>query len=214
MIADAKNVSMPTALFSTNGALYEPVDPASSEDWTRGCLPLLLMDVDPLLAAGIPQYDWIDAPFGRLLVAGVGKQIVCVSLGDSDTSSLSALQKRFPFATFTYSPELYAPLAGIFHGNWPIAGYHLCVQGTPFQTAVWQALMQIPSGRLTSYAAIAKAIARPRAVRAVGTAIGRNPIAYFIPCHRVVPAGGGIGGYYWGAAVKRRILDSELVISD
>jgi AraC family transcriptional regulator of adaptative response/methylated-DNA-[protein]-cysteine methyltransferase len=200
---------MQTALLSTNGALYEPVDPASSEDWTKGRLSLLVTDTDQLLAAGIPQYDWIDAPFGRLLVAGVGKQIVCVSLGDSDTSSLSELQKRFPSVGFTHSPGLYAPLAGIFHGNWPSAGYRLCVQGTPFQTAVWQALMQIPSGRLTSYAAIAKAIARPRAVRAVGTAIGRNPIAYFIPCHRVVPAGGGIGGYYWGKNVKERILRLE-----
>ncbi len=200
---------MQTALLSTNGALYEPVDPASSEDWTKGRLSLLVTDTDQLLAAGIPQYDWIDAPFGRLLVAGVGKQIVCVSLGDSDTSSLSELQKRFPSVGFTHSPGLYAPLAGIFHGNWPSAGYRLCVQGTPFQTAVWQALMQIPSGRLTSYAAIAKAIARPRAVRAVGTAIGRNPIAYFIPCHRVVPAGGGIGGYYWGKNVKERVLREE-----
>ncbi len=200
---------MQTAFLSTNGALYEPVDPASSEDWTKGRLSLLVTDTDQLLAAGIPQYDWIDAPFGRLLVAGVGKQIVCVSLGDSDTSSLSELQKRFPSVGFTHSPGLYAPVAGIFHGNWPSAGYRLCVQGTPFQTAVWQALMQIPSGRLTSYAAIAKAIARPRAVRAVGTAIGRNPIAYFIPCHRVVPAGGGIGGYYWGKNVKERVLREE-----
>ena len=200
---------MHTALLSSTGAFSGSEHPASSEDWTKSRLSLLVTDTDQLLAAGIPQYDWIDAPFGRLLVAGVGMQIVGVSLADSATASLSELQKRFPSVGFTHSPGLYAPLAGIFHGNWPSAGYRLCVQGTPFQTAVWQALMQIPSGRLTSYAAIAKAIARPRAVRAVGTAIGRNPIAYFIPCHRVVPAGGGIGGYYWGKNVKERVLREE-----
>ncbi|WP_369427754.1 methylated-DNA--[protein]-cysteine S-methyltransferase [Porticoccus litoralis] len=83
------------------------------------------------------------------------------------------------------------------------------VQGTAFQRQVWQALLEIPLGMTTTYQVIADAIDRPKAVRAVANAIGANPIAYFIPCHRVVRSDGGLGGYRWGVERKRAILDWE-----
>ena len=72
-----------------------------------------------------------------------------------------------------------------------------------------QALLQVPSGRVTTYSEIAAAIGRPRAVRAVGTAVGRNPVSFLIPCHRAIRKGGGLGGYHWGLPVKRTILAWE-----
>lgn len=81
--------------------------------------------------------------------------------------------------------------------------------GAPFQIKVWEALLQIPSGHVTTYSEIAEAIDHPKAMRAVGTAVGRNPISYLIPCHRALRKYGGLGGYHWGLPVKRAILAWE-----
>lgn len=81
--------------------------------------------------------------------------------------------------------------------------------GAPFQIKVWEALMRIPSGHVTTYGDIAKAIGAPGAARAVGTAVGRNPVSWLIPCHRVLRASGGVGGYHWGVPIKRAMLAYE-----
>jgi AraC family transcriptional regulator of adaptative response/methylated-DNA-[protein]-cysteine methyltransferase len=81
--------------------------------------------------------------------------------------------------------------------------------GAPFQIKVWEALLQIPSGQVTTYSDIADAIGHPRAVRAVGTAVGRNPVSWLIPCHRALRKSGGLGGYHWGLPVKRAMLAWE-----
>jgi AraC family transcriptional regulator of adaptative response/methylated-DNA-[protein]-cysteine methyltransferase len=81
--------------------------------------------------------------------------------------------------------------------------------GAPFQIKVWEALVTIPSGQVTTYGDIAARIGHPAAVRAVGTAVGRNPISFLIPCHRAIRKGGGLGGYHWGLPVKRAILAWE-----
>lgn len=86
---------------------------------------------------------------------------------------------------------------------------HLLIKGTHFQINVWKALMAIPEGQTSNYAAIAKAAGSPKAVRAAGTACGRNPIAYLIPCHRVLTSAGGLGGYRWGADRKKVMLALE-----
>lgn len=86
---------------------------------------------------------------------------------------------------------------------------HLRVEGTPFQCEVWQALLDIPFGAVVTYSDIAQAIGRPKAVRAVASAIGANPIAWLIPCHRVVRSDGGLGGYRWGIDCKQAMLDWE-----
>ncbi len=81
--------------------------------------------------------------------------------------------------------------------------------GSPMQLKVWEALMRIPSGHVTSYSELANNIGKPKAVRAVGTAVGRNPISFLIPCHRALRKSGGLGGYHWGLPVKRAILAWE-----
>jgi AraC family transcriptional regulator of adaptative response/methylated-DNA-[protein]-cysteine methyltransferase len=86
----------------------------------------------------------------------------------------------------------------------------LSVQGTDFQVSVWKELLRIPSGSVSSYAEVAKALNNQKAVRAVGTAIGANPIALFIPCHRVIRSNGEVGGYRWGIGRKGNILDFEV----
>jgi AraC family transcriptional regulator of adaptative response/methylated-DNA-[protein]-cysteine methyltransferase len=85
----------------------------------------------------------------------------------------------------------------------------LLVHGTNFQVAVWRALLRIPAGAFASYEDVAATIGSPRAVRAVGTAVGRNPIAFLIPCHRVIRASGALGGYRWGTERKRAIMTWE-----
>jgi AraC family transcriptional regulator of adaptative response/methylated-DNA-[protein]-cysteine methyltransferase len=85
----------------------------------------------------------------------------------------------------------------------------LLVRGTNFQVQVWNALLRIPAGRFAAYEDIAGAIGSPRAMRAVGTAVGRNPIAFLIPCHRVIRASGAIGGYRWGLSRKRAMIAWE-----
>ena len=85
----------------------------------------------------------------------------------------------------------------------------LHVWGTPFQEAVWRALLEIPLGGTTSYGAIAEKIGRPRAVRAVGTAVGSNRVSILLPCHRVLRGDGSLGGYAWGLELKKKILKSE-----
>ena len=81
--------------------------------------------------------------------------------------------------------------------------------GAPFQIKVWEALISIPTGHVTTYSEIAGAIGRPKAVRAVGTAVGRNPVSWLIPCHRALRKSGGLGGYHWGLPVKRALLAWE-----
>lgn len=83
------------------------------------------------------------------------------------------------------------------------------IEGTPFQKLVWQATMQIPAGKTVSYQQLAAKIGHPKAFRAVANALGKNKIAYFIPCHRVIRKNGELGGYYWGIDVKKKLLQAE-----
>jgi AraC family transcriptional regulator of adaptative response/methylated-DNA-[protein]-cysteine methyltransferase len=86
--------------------------------------------------------------------------------------------------------------------------------GAPFQLKVWEALLRIPSGHVTTYSEIAQSIGNPKAVRAVGTAVGRNPVSLLIPCHRALRKSGALGGYHWGLPVKRAILAWESARAD
>ncbi|MDO7559266.1 MAG: methylated-DNA--[protein]-cysteine S-methyltransferase, partial [Paracoccaceae bacterium] len=90
----------------------------------------------------------------------------------------------------------------------------LHVIGAPFQIKVWEALLNIPSGQVTNYSEIARKIGHPKAMRAVGTAVGRNPISWLIPCHRAMRKSGGLGGYHWGLPVKRAMLAYEAARRD
>jgi AraC family transcriptional regulator of adaptative response/methylated-DNA-[protein]-cysteine methyltransferase len=154
-----------------------------------------------------------DTPFGECLIGLTERGICGLSFIDGDRdASWADLASRWPGAAVTESSrrtsrvaeEIFEPL-GRRSGR-PLA---LLVRGTNFQVQVWNALLRIPAGRFAAYEDIAGAIGSPRAMRAVGTAVGRNPIAFLIPCHRVIRASGAIGGYRWGLSRKRAMIAWE-----
>jgi AraC family transcriptional regulator of adaptative response/methylated-DNA-[protein]-cysteine methyltransferase len=150
-----------------------------------------------------------ETPFGEALVMATDRGICGMGfVGEtSRAAAMADLTARWPRATFHPDPDRIAPLiAGLFAPA-PAAKLHLI--GAPFQIKVWEALLSVPSGHVTTYSDIAGAIGHPKAVRAVGTAVGRNPISYLIPCHRALRKSGGLGGYHWGLPVKRALLAWE-----
>lgn len=126
---------------------------------------------------------------------------------DGDASAAeSALERHWPGSSLVASRDP-VNLDALLHG--PCS---LHVHGTSFQHRVWAALLAIPRGQTRSYGDIAAAIGQPSACRAVGSAVGRNPVAILIPCHRVLAANHRIGGFYWGAALKQRMLADEGIV--
>ena len=155
------------------------------------------------------RHGWRDGPFGEMLVMATDRG-VCGLAFASETgraASLADMTARWPGATHVEDDRAIAAHAaalGSLSGELPL---HLI--GAPFQIKVWEALMRIPSGHVTTYGEIAAAVGSPRAVRAVGTAVGRNPVSWLIPCHRALRKSGGLGGYHWGLPVKRAMLAWE-----
>lgn len=161
---------------------------------------------------------WVDSPFGSALVMGTDKGICGIAFA-GETGAEAALQdmvSRWPEAEFADDPERLRPwVRDAFAapgGRQRDIPLHLI--GAPFQIKVWEALLHVPAGHVTTYSAIARAIGNPGAVRAVGTAVGRNPISYLIPCHRALRKSGGLGGYHWGLPVKRAMLAWESARSE
>jgi len=128
-----------------------------------------------------------------------------------DSSVLKAWQRRWPRAVFTEDADATRRIVEIVFTPAAAAqrGVTLRLSGTPFQQAVWRAMLAIPYGRTAGYAAIAQRIGRPKAVRAVGTACGANPAPVLIPCHRVIASDGSLGGFGGGLALKRAMLAAE-----
>jgi len=159
------------------------------------------------------NYGFCETPIGRCLL-GVCEGRICYlafAPDGSDSEVLGDLAARWSGASLSQDVEV-ATMA--MHSNFPATEsssrvIKLLVQGTEFQIQVWQALLKIPYASLSTYAQVANAVGRPKATRAVGTAIGANPIAWLIPCHRVVRSDGGLGGYRWGLAAKKACLDFE-----
>jgi len=151
---------------------------------------------------------------GAILVGATARGVCAILLGDDPDELLRDFQKRFSRAKLIGGDAgfetLVARVVGVVEA--PAVGLDLPldVRGTAFQQRVWQALRAIPGGTTTSYAAIARKIGAPRAVRAVARAIASNPIAVAIPCHRVVASDGALTGYRWGIARKRALLDREV----
>jgi AraC family transcriptional regulator of adaptative response/methylated-DNA-[protein]-cysteine methyltransferase len=154
-----------------------------------------------------PSYGFFATPFGECCLAFSDDGIYSLTFPESKESGLLELKRRFPGTDFVCNEDKAATLGTqIFvQGKKPV----LFPIGTPFQRTVWAALQTIPKGETTTYAHIAKLIGRPKALRAVGTAIGANPIAFLIPCHRVVKSDGRWGGFRWGVACKMALLESE-----
>ncbi|MGE0813173.1 MAG: bifunctional DNA-binding transcriptional regulator/O6-methylguanine-DNA methyltransferase Ada [Vicinamibacterales bacterium] len=157
-------------------------------------------------------YSVVASALGRLLVAGTAKGVCAVKLGASDDALAAELRREFPRADVRpgrTGPWARAVADAVRRRPATTPDVPLDVQGTAFQWQVWKALRDIPAGETRTYQAIATAIGRPRAVRAVARACATNPVALVVPCHRVVPAAGGSGGYRWGARRKAALLDRE-----
>ena len=157
------------------------------------------------------NYSFAESPFGNLIVASTQKGICHMAFYDSKSEGLSKLNDRFPNAAYNQMVDTQQQNAlFIFQKDWSkLDQIKLHLNGTPFQLKVWETLLKIPMGNLTTYGSIAKAIEKPDASRAIGTAIGSNPVAYLIPCHRVIQSTGTIGGYMWGPTIKSAIIGWE-----
>jgi len=154
-----------------------------------------------------------DSRFGPILVAATERGI-CRILHGPDAAVLEAiLGDEFAAADIARDDarlaDIVAEVLRRIDGDVPARGLPLDVQGTAFQRRVWQELQCIPFGETRSYAEVAEAVGAPRGARAVGSACGRNPVFFVVPCHRVIASDGGLGGYGLGLDVKRRLLDSE-----
>ncbi|MBL4751313.1 MAG: bifunctional helix-turn-helix domain-containing protein/methylated-DNA--[protein]-cysteine S-methyltransferase [Amylibacter sp.] len=158
-------------------------------------------------AALMISYGFFQSPFGEMLVMGTKRGICGLGFTSEvgQEHSLSDLKSRWPNARFIENPD-NLDVASLLDSD-KAAKLHLI--GAPFQIKVWEALLNIPSGQVTTYSEIARVIGNPKAVRAVGTAVGRNPISWLIPCHRALRKSGGLGGYHWGLSVKRALLAWE-----
>lgn len=159
------------------------------------------------------NFSFAESPFGNLIVASTPKGICHMAFIDDEEKAMRELKTRFANATYRQVVDtLQQDALFIFQNDWSkLNQIKLHLNATPFQLKVWEALLKIPKGQLTTYGAIAKRINAPKASRAVGTAIGNNPVAYLIPCHRVIKASGTIGGYAWGSTRKTAMIGWEAV---
>lgn len=162
------------------------------------------------------NYHFYTSPFGKVLVASTSKGICYFAFSDNSKTSLEDLKSKFPKAKFEEKGDaLQKEAIRIFQKEkTDIQQIKLHLKGTDFQLKVWESLLKIPSGKLATYGNIAREIDNPKASRAVGTAIGSNPVAYLIPCHRVIQSSGIIGNYRWGSTRKKAMIGWESVVSD
>lgn len=159
----------------------------------------------------IINYSFSESPFGKIIVASTSKGICNLSFEEDDNKALLALKMRFSNAKYLQLTDKFQQDALlIFQKDWNcLDKIKLHLAGTPFQLKVWESLLKIPMGSLTTYGNIAQTIGSPNAARAVGSAIGSNPIAFLIPCHRVIQSSGKISGYLWGQTKKKAIIGWE-----
>lgn len=157
------------------------------------------------------NYSFANSPFGNIIIASTSKGVCYLAFTSNVYVAFEEFKNRFPNATFRQEFDLIQQNAlMIFQDN--LKNPHeikLHIKGTDFQLKVWEALLKIPMGHLTTYSVIAQKIGNPKASRAVGLAIGSNPVAFLIPCHRVIQSSGIIGGYMWGHIRKTAIIGWE-----
>jgi len=162
-------------------------------------------------------WGWFDSPFGPALFMGTDKGICGLGFAEDQGSetAMADMISRWPKASYVEDPMRLRPFVSAALGtNGTFSPAPLYLIGAPFQIKVWEALLQIPTGHVTTYSDIAETIGSPKAVRAVGTAVGRNPISWLIPCHRALRKSGELGGYHWGLPRKRAMLAWEAARAD
>ncbi len=157
------------------------------------------------------HYSFAETQFGNILVASTERGICHLAFADTAAGAFARLEQQFPRAQYQQvTDRLQQQALYIFSQDWrQLHTIKLHLKGTAFQLKVWEALLKIPLGQLTTYGSIAGTIQQPGASRAVGTAIGSNPVAYLIPCHRVIQSTGALGGYMWGPVRKTAIVGWE-----
>jgi len=157
------------------------------------------------------NYSFAESPFGNIIVAATSKGICHMAFTDSPTDAFGILQQKFPNARYQQMLDSIQQSAiFIFTQDWnKLDEIKLHLKGSDFQLKVWKTLLNIPLGQLATYGDIASKLNNPNASRAVGTAIGDNPVAFLIPCHRVIRSSGELGGYHWGLTRKAAIIGWE-----
>lgn len=157
------------------------------------------------------NYSYYSSMYGTILVASSQFGLCYLGFSDLKNDAFEQLKKRFPSAIFHLKSDSYQEEAKklISYKDEKDIHIQLHLVGTPFQLKVWKELLKIPSNTFATYKTLAKTIDNPKAVRAIGTAVGHNPISLIIPCHRVIRSNGEIGEYHWGAALKIAILMKE-----
>ncbi len=153
-------------------------------------------------------YGQAPGPFGQLFVATLNNEVIRSAFGEGEVE-LQQLQQQWPQAHWQRDDRVAAGVVQALWGSDSSRALAARVGGTAFQQAVWQALLGIPLGATCSYQQLAVAIGKPGAAQAVGNAVGANPLAGIIPCHRVLPQRGGLGGFRWGVSIKQQLLDWE-----
>lgn len=157
------------------------------------------------------NFSFAESPFGNIIVASTHKGVCFMAFAEDEETGFENLKNKFPNATFSRKLDLLQQNAlFIFQHDWSkLSEIKLHLKGTDFQFKVWETLLKIPMGQLSTYGSIAQQIEKPNASRAVGTAIGSNPVAFLIPCHRVIQSTGTFGGYMWGNTRKTAIIGWE-----
>ncbi len=160
------------------------------------------------------RYGFYPSPFGTALVIVAPRGVAGLALADAGTerSALADMKSRWPNAKYIEDAEATGPIAArIFDPHlWrPDQPLRVVLIGTDFEVRVWDTLLKIPMGRFTTYSDIARTIDKPKAARAVGAAVGKNPVCFVVPCHRVIGKSGELTGYHWGLTRKRAMLGWE-----
>lgn len=157
------------------------------------------------------NYSYAESPFGNILVASTAKGICYMAFADNEVDAFQQLKQQFPNAHYQQMVDMIQQNAlYIFTHDWKqLSQIKLHLKGTEFQLKVWETLLRIPMGQLSTYGEIAAKIQTPKASRAVGTAVGDNPVAFLIPCHRVIQSSGSFGQYHWGSTRKTAMIGWE-----
>ncbi|KAA6337357.1 Bifunctional transcriptional activator/DNA repair enzyme Ada [termite gut metagenome] len=156
-------------------------------------------------------YSFGDTPFGEAFIASTSRGVCYLAFSDDREQTLGELKVLFPHAEYSNRTDAYQQqVFPFFTDDWKsLKPIKLHLKGTEFQLKVWKILLQIPPAELTTYNEIARRIGNPKASRAVGTAVGSNPVSFLIPCHRVIRSDGALGGYHWGLPCKISIINWE-----
>lgn len=157
------------------------------------------------------NYSFAESPFGLLIVASTTKGICYMAFAENEQQAFEELRKSFPNAQYRQMLDMIQQNAlYIFTQDWHrLSEIRLHLKGTPFQLKVWETLIKIPMGKLTTYGSIAAGMNNEKASRAVGSAVGDNPVAFLIPCHRVIRSTGEFGEYHWGSTRKTAMIGWE-----